>query len=146
VLSLRRKALFRSLIRGLVLHGRIKTTEAKAKAIKGEVEKFVTKAKKRGEEAEYHLLKNLSHDLVIKIISEIAPRFKERQGGYTRIIRLGRRLKDNAEMVLLEWVEGEEVKDQGSNIKDTEESLVKKVKKEVKKTEKKSKVKKEEKK
>jgi large subunit ribosomal protein L17 len=99
-----RKALFRSLMRSLALNESIKTTESKAKAIKGEFESHITKAK-RGEEARYHLVKHLSEDAVDRLIKEIAPRVKERAGGYTRIIRLGNRTKDNAEMVLLELVE-----------------------------------------
>lgn len=99
-----RKTLFRSLMRSLALNESIKTTESKAKAIKGEFESHITKAK-RGEEARYHLVKHLSEDAVDRLIKDIAPRVKERAGGYTRIIRLGNRTKDNAEMVLLELVE-----------------------------------------
>lgn len=99
-----RKALFRSLMRSLALNESIKTTESKAKAIKGEFESHITKAKK-GEEARYHLVKHLSEDAVNRLIKDIAPRMKERQGGYTRIIRMGARVKDNAEMVILELVE-----------------------------------------
>lgn len=106
-----RKALFRSLIRSMVLNDRIETTEAKAKAIKGELEKIVTKAAKQGEAARNTLRSRLVQEpLVDKMISEIGPRFANRPGGYTRIVRLGSRLKDNSEMVLLEWVEvGEKV-------------------------------------
>lgn len=100
-----RKALFRSLMRELVLHGKIKTTEAKAKSIRGEMEKMVTKAKLQGENAAVHLQKKFTGDVVEKLIKEIAPLFKDRPGGYTRIIKMGRRVKDNAPMVLLEWVE-----------------------------------------
>ena len=100
-----RKALFRSLMRELVLHGKIKTTQAKAKSIKGEIEKMVTKAKTQGEGAFVHLQKKFTGEVVEKLIKEIAPLFKDRPGGYTRIIKMGRRVKDNAPMVLLEWVE-----------------------------------------
>lgn len=99
-----RQVLFKGLMRSLALHEGIKTTESKAKAIKGDFEKMITKAK-MGEDARYHLVKNLPEDAVDRLIKEIAPRFKNRAGGYTRIIRLGNRLKDNAEMVLLELVE-----------------------------------------
>jgi len=99
-----RKALFRNLMRSLILNEEIKTTEAKAKAIKGEVEKLITMAKK-GKASEYHLKKNISGDAVSKLVGEIGPRFLKRPGGYTRIVRLENRLKDNAEMVLLEFVE-----------------------------------------
>ncbi len=100
-----RKALFRSLMRELVIHERIQTTEAKAKSIKSEIEKHVTKAKNLGDNARVHLQKHFQHDVVEKIVADIAPRFKERPGGYTRIIRLGNRTKDNASMVFIEWVE-----------------------------------------
>lgn len=99
-----RKALFKGLMRSLALNESIKTTEAKAKAIRGEFESHITKAKK-GEESRYHLLKHLSEDAVDRLVKDIAPRMKDRNGGYTRIIRLGNRVKDNAEMVMLELVE-----------------------------------------
>ncbi|OGH20091.1 MAG: 50S ribosomal protein L17 [Candidatus Levybacteria bacterium RIFCSPHIGHO2_02_FULL_37_13] len=99
-----RAALFKGLISSLVLHERIKTTEEKAKAIKGEVDKIITKAKK-GDLAARHLLQGqLAKKEVEKLILEIAPRFNGRQGGYTRTIRIGRRFSDNAQMVLMEWV------------------------------------------
>lgn len=100
-----RRALFKSLMRELVIHGRIKTTEAKAKSIKGQIEKFVTKAKIQGEESRVHLQKHFTQDVVTRIITEIAPVFKDRPGGYTRIMRLGNRVKDNAPMVMIEWVD-----------------------------------------
>lgn len=128
-----RKALFRSLIRSMVLNDRIETTEAKAKAIKGELEKIVTKAAKQGEAARNTLRSRLVQEpLVDKMISEIGPRFVNRPGGYTRIVRLGTRLKDNSEMVLLEWVElGTEIKDQKSNIKENKKAKKDKKKKDV---------------
>lgn len=108
-----RKALFKSLMSHLVLKERIKTTEAKAKAIKGRIEKLVTEAKKtlrqaqgKGEQAANLFGLYLSPAAVEKLISDVAPRFSERSGGYTRILRLGPRLSDNAQMVLIEWVEG----------------------------------------
>lgn len=101
-----RKALFRSLMHGLVLQGKIRTTEAKAKSIKGEVEKLVTTAKNKGEEAKGLILSKIANEKVTeKIIKEIAPLFSTRPGGYTRIMRLGARDKDGAKMVLLSWVE-----------------------------------------
>ncbi|HMS22452.1 MAG TPA: 50S ribosomal protein L17 [Candidatus Levybacteria bacterium] len=99
-----RKALFRSLTQALVLHGRIKTTEAKAKAIKGEIEKLITYAKNHKENAYNHLQHHV-HPKTAEGIITIAPVFENRPGGYTRIIRIGGRKKDNAAMVLLEFVE-----------------------------------------
>ena len=105
-----RTALFKGLISHLVLNERIKTTEEKAKSIKADVDKIITKAKsdlakaKKGEaKARYLLQKQLPKDAIKKVIFEIAPRFAKRQGGYTRIIRIGRRFSDNASMVLMEW-------------------------------------------
>lgn len=101
-----RKGLFRSLMSSLILNERIKTTEAKAKSVKGEIEKLVTKAKNKGEIARNVLLSHLPDEKVVeKLLVDIAPRFKERPGGYTRILRLEKRLKDNSQTVLLEWVE-----------------------------------------
>ncbi|PIT88892.1 MAG: 50S ribosomal protein L17 [Candidatus Levybacteria bacterium CG10_big_fil_rev_8_21_14_0_10_36_7] len=106
-----RKALFRSLIRALVLHEKIKTTEAKAKAVKGDIEKLITKAKTKKEDSSRELLSVLLEEsLVRKVIDEIAPRFESRNGGYTRIIKLGTKKKDNSKVVLLELVELENIK------------------------------------
>lgn len=99
-----RKALFKSLMSSLVIHGRIKTTEAKAKAVKGQIEKLVTRAKK-GATVANTLQEFLTPDSVAKIIKDVAPKFMNRPGGYTRIVRLGNRFSDNATVVLLEWVE-----------------------------------------
>ncbi len=124
-----RRALFKNLMRSLILNEEIKTTEAKAKSIKGQVEKLVTVAKK-GESASYHLKKDISEDAVIRLVKEIGPRFAKRPGGYTRIVKMGSRLKDNADMVLLEFVEkGEKVVE-----KKTKKSEVKKNTKKVAKS------------
>lgn len=98
-----RKALFKSLLSSLVQHGRISTTQAKAKAIKPSVDKLITTAKKGGLHAARLLAPELSNDAVKKLLNTIAPRFAGRHGGYTRIIRVGNRLKDNASEVILEW-------------------------------------------
>jgi large subunit ribosomal protein L17 len=100
-----RKALFKNLLTSLVLQERIKTTEAKAKAIRGSADKLITKAKKGGDVAYRSLHPEVHHDAVKKLIEDIAPRFVQRNGGYTRIIRLAQQRKDNASMVILEWVE-----------------------------------------
>lgn len=100
-----RKALFKSLMSALVEKESIQTTEAKAKAVKGQMEKFVTKARDGGKEAERMLQGYFSAPVLAKLVKEIAPRFAGRPGGYTRIIKLGTRFGDNAKMVVLEWVE-----------------------------------------
>src|SRR6266851_4572102 len=98
-----RRALFKSLISALVLNEKIQTTETKAKAIKGEAEKAVTRVKKNGKLAKRFLGDILVPLAVEKLINDIAPRFKNRKGGYTRIIRVGRRFGDNAMEVVMEW-------------------------------------------
>src|SRR3989344_3597292 len=107
-----RKALFKSLISALILNGSIKTTLAKAKAIKGDVDKIVNKAKKGGREALYLLQTSLNKNEIKKII-DIAPMFSDRSSGYAKMVKLGRRFSDNAAMVQMEWV----VKAQNSNVK-----------------------------
>ncbi len=103
-----RKALFSGLISAMVLNSSIKTTEEKAKAVRGDIEKMVTKAKK-GEGSRRLLQSMLTKSEIDKMINEIAPRFKNRPGGYTRLIKTGRRFNDDASMVIMQWVEGEEV-------------------------------------
>ncbi len=127
-----RKALFRSLMRELVLQERIKTTEAKAKSIKAEVEKHVTKAKVQGDAARVHLMRTFNHDVVDKIVTDLAPRFAERPGGYTRIIRLGNRTKDNAPMVYIEWVEKSSVVSEPKTKKRAKKEVSEKTSSEVK--------------
>lgn len=101
-----RKALFKGLASSLVLKERITTTEEKAKAIKGHVEKLVTKAKRTDLRHAQSLLEPyLTLEAVEKVLHDIAPRFTNRPGGYTRIMRVGKRFNDNASMVFIEWVE-----------------------------------------
>lgn len=100
-----RKALFKSLMSSLVLYEKIETTEAKAKAIRPEIEKLVTKAKKGGNAAKLVLEKSLSRPAFDKMIKEIGPRFSKRQGGYVRLIKLGRRFGDDSPVVVIEWVD-----------------------------------------
>ena len=100
-----RKSLFKSLISALILKESIKTTSEKAKAIKGEVDKLINKAK-RGDQrlATQFLQRSLGATEMNKVIKDLAPRFKDRTSGYTRIIKMGRRFSDNAAMVVMEWV------------------------------------------
>ena len=101
-----RKALFMNLCREVIDHERIQTTEAKAKAVKPEVERMITIAKRGDLHARRLLLSRLGQDkfIVHKLVDEIAPRYSERPGGYTRIIKLGPRRSDSTEMVYLELV------------------------------------------
>lgn len=100
-----RKALFKSLMSSLVMSEKIKTTEEKAKAIRPEIEKLITKAKSGENSAKSVLEKSLSKEAFDKILKDLGPRFAKRQGGYTRIIKLGERFSDDASMVLMEWTE-----------------------------------------
>ncbi len=108
-----RRALFKGLMSSLVLNERIQTTEAKAKAIKSSTEKAVTRAKKSGDIARRLLGDMFNSAAMDKLINDIAPRFKNRNGGYTRIIRVGRRFGDNAMEVVMEWTEGNAAKTAG---------------------------------
>jgi large subunit ribosomal protein L17 len=104
--SAHRKALYSNLAGALIEHGRIQTTEAKAKAVKPFAEKMITLGKRGDLHARRQALAALrSNDVVHRLFADIAPRFTERPGGYTRIVRLGQRQGDAAEMVYLELVD-----------------------------------------
>jgi large subunit ribosomal protein L17 len=103
-----RKALYANLASALIEHGRIKTTAAKAKEVKPIAEQMITLARRGGVHPRRQALKYLrSQDVVHKLFSEVAPRFADRPGGYTRIVKLGQRQGDAAEMVYLELVDYE---------------------------------------
>jgi large subunit ribosomal protein L17 len=104
--SAHRKALYANLTGSLIEHGRIKTTLAKAKAVKPIAEKMITLGRRGDLAARRHALAYLrSNDVVHLLFAEVAPRFAGRPGGYTRIVRLGPRAGDAAEMVYLEFVD-----------------------------------------
>lgn len=106
--SSHRLALFRNQLASLVLHGRITTTLAKAKEIRPIAEKIVTQGKKGSVFARRRARRWLiSRDLVKKLFDEIAPRFADRSGGYLRIMKLGPRQGDGAEMAIVEFVDYE---------------------------------------
>ena len=106
-----RQALFKNLITELFRHRRIKTTEAKARAVRGEAEKLITVAKRSlDKENDVHerrqVLRTISDKEVLRELFEtIAPEYENRPGGYTRIIKLGPRQGDAAPMAILELVE-----------------------------------------
>ena len=104
--SAHRKALLMNLSKQLIEHERIKTTEAKAKAVKPEVEKLITLAKRGDLHARRQALAALGQDVFIvrQLFDVVAPRYEGRPGGYTRILKLGPRASDSTEMVLLELV------------------------------------------
>jgi large subunit ribosomal protein L17 len=102
-----REALLSNLCKQLIDHERIKTSQAKAKAVKPEVEQLITLAKKGDLHARRQAISTLQHPdkgVIYKLFEEIAPRYAERPGGYTRILKLGPRSSDATEMVYLELV------------------------------------------
>ena len=104
--SAHRKSLLANLCVEVIDHERIKTTEAKAKAARPEIERLITLAKRGDLHARRQALSWLGQDkfVVYKLFEEIAPRYADRPGGYTRILKLGPRPSDAAEMVYLELV------------------------------------------
>lgn len=144
-----RKALYKNMSISLFKYGRIKTTKAKAKEIRRIGEKLITKAKVKS----LHNIRQISRVIndkavLMKLFDEIAPLFIERNGGYTRIIKLGRRKGDGADMAYLELIQGQQVsrkkkkkivpeKELKTEVKETKEPKEKK--EEVKKDEKKEK-------
>ena len=104
--SAHRKALYSNLAGALITHGRIETTEAKAKAVRPYAEKLITLGKRGDLHARRQAMAELrSNDVVHKLFADIAPRFSERNGGYTRVVKLGPRQGDAAQMALLEFVD-----------------------------------------
>jgi large subunit ribosomal protein L17 len=101
-----RKALYANLTGSLIEHGRIRTTVAKAKEVRPIAEQMITLARRGDVHARRQALAYLrSQDVVHKLFSEVAPRFTDRPGGYSRIVKLGPRQGDAAEMAYLELVD-----------------------------------------
>ena len=106
--SAHRRALYANLACSLIEHGRIKTTEAKAKAVKPYAEKMITLGRRGDLHARRQALSELrSQEIVHQLFAEIGPRMSERPGGYTRIVKIGPRQGDAAAMVFLELVDYE---------------------------------------
>ncbi len=99
-----KKALMQSLSRNLIDKERIKTTEAKAKELRGFVEPLITAAKKDTVASRRKLKKHFDSKIVKKMVEDIGPRYEDRPGGYTRIIKIGRRESDGAKEVFIELV------------------------------------------
>jgi len=100
-----REAMLRSLATSIIIYEKVKTTQAKAKTVKPLVEKMVTIAKKNDLNSRRKLLAFLYHGKAVsKALDVLGPRYKERKGGYTRIINLGPRKGDGAAMVQIEFV------------------------------------------
>jgi large subunit ribosomal protein L17 len=104
------RLMMRNLAESLFVHERIQTTEAKAKALRPYAERLITKAKKGTIHHRRQVLSDIENRAVVhKLFADIGPRFAERNGGYTRILKLGQRSGDGAPMALIELVEGPSV-------------------------------------
>ena len=101
-----RKSLLMNLSKEIIEHERVRTSEAKAKAVKPEIEKLITLAKRGDLHARRQALSTLAQDkfAVHKLFEDLAPRYAQRAGGYTRILKLGPRRSDATEMVFIELV------------------------------------------
>lgn len=99
-----RKALIKGLASNLILQGKIKTTEAKAKEAKPLIERMISKSQSKNFNSFRYAAKFISKVAVKKLVNEIGPKYAERKGGYTRIIKLGRRSSDSAKMAIIELV------------------------------------------
>ena len=100
-----RRAMLRSIVTSLLRHGRIQTTEPKAKELNRIAEKMITLGKRGDLHAKRMALSYLMDEaVVIELFDKIAPKYADRQGGYTRIVKLGTRRGDAASMVLVELV------------------------------------------
>ena len=107
-----RKAMLRNLAANLIEHKRIKTTDARAKELRTFIEPLITKAKRGDLNSIRQIAKKIPRKLIVhKLVHEIAPTFSERNGGYTRIIKLGFRDNDRAAVSLIEFVDHETVYD-----------------------------------
>lgn len=103
--SAHRRALFRSLVTSLILNGRIETTEAKAKAVRPFVDKMITLGKRGDLHARRQAAAFLMQPKAVqKLFDEVAPRYQDRNGGYTRVLKLGPRQGDAAPLSIIELV------------------------------------------
>jgi large subunit ribosomal protein L17 len=114
-------ALFRSLMISLVEHNRITTTVDKAKELRRHIERAVTLSKKNDLASRRLLLSRIPHEKTVHtLMTDVSPRFKDRNGGYTRIIKIGRRPGDSAEMAFIEFVDYDWKKTQADESKGAE--------------------------
>lgn len=99
-----RTALMRDLARSLILNEKITTTETKAKALRPQVEKIITRGKQKNVANTRYLSAYLGGDSAKKIFETISPRYQQRAGGYTRILKISPRKSDNSSMAIIEFV------------------------------------------
>jgi large subunit ribosomal protein L17 len=131
-----REALFATLVRSMIISGKIKTTMAKAKAIQGDLEHMVTLAKKADVASRRRALAYLDNDRKISdlLFQQVGQFFKTRTSGFTRITSLPERRGDNAKMAAIEWTEKVELKEKVKAKKEKVETEVKKGKKTTRKS------------
>ena len=98
-----RTAMYKSLVTALISHGHIKTTQTKAKSLAPVIDKLITLAKRDNLNARRELLGHIGETATKKLVTEVAKANSDRKGGYTRIIRLGQRQSDGAEMAIIEF-------------------------------------------
>lgn len=112
--SSHRKALLRNMVTSLLEHEQIRTTDAKAKELRGVADKMITLGKRGTLHARRQALQTIrSKDIASKVFVELAERYRERPGGYTRVIKLGQRVGDAAPMSLIELVDREAQEESG---------------------------------
>lgn len=99
-----RAAFIRSLLTALVTHGKVKTTVARAKTMKVEADKLVTLARRPGQHGRRLLVSRLGATAATKLSGDILPKLAERNGGYTRVVKLPRRTSDGSAMAIIEFV------------------------------------------
>jgi len=117
-----RKAMARNMVTSIFKYERIKTTKAKALEVRKKAEKMITRAKVDSVHNRRIIAKDIADKAIItKLFTEIAPRFSKRNGGYTRILKLGRRVGDAAEIVFLELVERKEKETKSKKKKEVKE-------------------------
>ncbi len=102
--SAQRTALMKALATALIVNGKIKTTHAKAKELRPAIEKMITRAKAKTPQNIRIIRKTLAEKITRKLFDEIASKYQDRAGGYTRIIRLGQRKSDSSFMAQIEFV------------------------------------------
>ena len=124
--SSHRKALMRNMVASLFEFEKIETTDAKAKELRKVADKTITWGKRGDLHARRQALKVVGNKKIVqKLFSDIAPRFRERRGGYTRIIKVGRRRGDNAPISIIELIPREEIKPTARGAKEAKEKSVK---------------------
>lgn len=99
-----RRALAKALLTALISHGKIKTTEAKAKWLKPKIEKMITRAKTKNVNNARLLRRTLAEKPTKTLFDDIAVKYKDRAGGYTRVVKLGQRKSDGSKMAVIEFV------------------------------------------